>query len=572
MSAITPHRRPTASSRLRENRSSQTQASSTFNVPTTAAAAPRIRRKSRSPGAQSGQGSSTATAAPVAHRGNTAILTTFARKKRPGVNAAAASSVVSSNASSGSHPSTIDVDEFGVGRGRRWKDLAHDGRPISQAPAGAQDVEVLVIQDGQAPRRQGKGRRKDKEKDQASSNAREDGSRGATTRKDTIVLDDEEMEIGEESKVAGVSTDSDSARLKEELETLKKHLAAAKKTINKQGKTIDELKKDVANSQKSYNEEREHSAGLKAELKKSSDMVTTVESNLCCQICMELMLKPYGLSPCGHVLCLNCLQEWFRSTSPGDEDMDDDGPSAVLSRKKTCPVCRSAVFHRPIPLFVLKAIATAFDKAKSGSSRQSSPPHDGDPWYGIFPEAVSPYDDSDDDSGEEESYDYDDDDEGSEGPWPFAGYGSDSEEEEEDYDGNYVHQSWSPPTVLVHPDDYPFEDMDDNVLSMLRRGATPQMIMIFDMSYTHSDGLMAKMSGNSVYLGWNISLQPDDITGEEFMEWIEADIVNHRERWEKADNNGGTWTAWRLVREEEDEEFDMTDSDIWAEEDLVGRF
>ncbi len=300
---------------------------------------------------------------------------------------------------------------------------------------------------------------------------------------------------------------------------------------------------------------------------------------------MDMLLKPYGyahsdyistavfdsrvpsLSPCGQVLSLNCLQEWFRRTPPGDEDMEDDeDPEAVIYRKKTCPVCRTEVFHRPIPVFVIKSIASAFDKAKPGSPRQPSPPREGDPWEGIFPEAKSPYYDDYDD---EDDYDGDsmgdEDDDASDGHWPFANYGSDSDDDY--YYGEYVHPHWAPPTVHIDPEDYPFDEVTDDVLAMLRRGATPQMIMLFQMEYTHDGGLVATMDGNKIYLGWNISLQPEDLTGEEFMEWIDADIVNHPERWDRADDDEGeNWSAWRLVREEEDEEFNDTDSEFWAEE------
>ena len=94
----------------------------------------------------------------------------------------------------------------------------------------------------------------------------------------------------------------------------------------------------------------------------------------------------YSLSPCGHVLCLGCLQNWFRSAPGRDDDMYDDDPDAVLYRRKTCPVCRSAVLSRPIPVFLVKSIAVALEKVKGNgnSSPRSSPPPEGDPWAGIL--------------------------------------------------------------------------------------------------------------------------------------------------------------------------------------------
>ncbi|KAI0083924.1 hypothetical protein BDY19DRAFT_974785 [Irpex rosettiformis] len=383
---------------------------------------------------------------------------------------------------------------------------------------------------------------------------------------DTTLVDGGEMDVGDENRPDGSSIPTDYGKLKEELETMRKHLAAAKKTISKQSKAMEDLKKDVANAQKSHSEERQNAVRLKAESKKLNEMVTTVEANLACQICMDMLFKPYGLSPCGHVLCLNCLQEWFRRTPPGDEDMDDEDedPEVVLYRKKSCPVCRTDVFHRPIPVFVIKSIASAFDRVKPGSSRQPSPAHEGDPWSGIFPEAVSPYGDYNDEDDFDGDSMGDETDEGSDGPWPFATYGSDSDDDY--YYGEYVHPRWAPPTVHIDPEDYPFDEVTDDVLAMLRRGATPQMILLFQMEYIHGEGLVATMEGNKIYLGWNISLQPEDSTGEEFMDWIEADIVNHPERWDKEDEEGDNWNAWRLIREEEDDEFSNTDSEFWAED------
>lgn len=286
------------------------------------------------------------------------------------------------------------------------------------------------------------------------------------------------------------------------------------------------------------------------------------------------MLKGfYSLSPCGHVLCLGCLQNWFRSAPAGDDDMSDDDPDAILYRKKTCPVCRTTVLSRPIPVFLIKSIAVALEKVRGNetSSPRSSPPLEGDPWAGIFPEFMSAddiwMDDDDDYLDDDVGADSEDDvyadawgsDEGEN--WPFDGYGSD--EGEPSYDGPYVPAHWAPPIIDVSADDYPFDDINNEMLSMLRRGATMPMIELFDMSYSHGEGLRAVVGDNVVFLGWNIDLHPNDETGEEYMEWVEADVYNHPERWDRETNFDGTWTAWHLVREDEDEEYQTTDSEAY---------
>lgn len=44
----------------------------------------------------------------------------------------------------------------------------------------------------------------------------------------------------------------------------------------------------------SHSEQREEMLKLKTRSKKSEELVSTFEANLACQICMEILLKPYG--------------------------------------------------------------------------------------------------------------------------------------------------------------------------------------------------------------------------------------------------------------------------------------
>lgn len=293
----------------------------------------------------------------------------------------------------------------------------------------------------------------------------------------------------------------------------------------------------------------------------------------------------YSLSPCGHVLCLGCLQNWFRTAPGDDDDMYDDGPDSVLYRRKTCPVCRTVVSHRPIPLFLVKSIAAAIDKARGAAEppSRSSPAPEGDPWQGIFPEDLAPEDMSEGshrygyDAYEDDFDDPDYDPEwrdleserefGSEDEnWPFDyGYGSD--DDAAPYEGEYVRPRWEPPSHEVYLDDYPY-DLSQDKITILRRGVPLSMIDIFDVSYTHDYGMRAVVNGNVVYLGWNIELHPGDVNGEEFMEWVEADIYGRPERWEREiDGHAGTWIAWRLVREDEppeEGEYETTDSEAYV--------
>ena len=58
----------------------------------------------------------------------------------------------------------------------------------------------------------------------------------------------------------------------------------------------------------------------------------------------------------------------------------------------------------------------------------------------------------------------------------------------------------------------------------------------------------------------------DDPTGEEFMNWIIDDRYDRPQRWRVLDGRDGSWTAWRLIPEYDDDEYDNTDSEYWVEE------
>ncbi|KAL6307215.1 hypothetical protein BKA93DRAFT_727629 [Sparassis latifolia] len=363
---------------------------------------------------------------------------------------------------------------------------------------------------------------------------------------------------------------ADFHRMRHELEALRKEKAVSKKTIAKQSRTIDELRKEVTNLTKSEKERSKEIESMRNQNKKSDEIVANFEATLTCPICTDVLSKPHGLSPCGHVLCQTCLQEWFRSAPVDDDDMyDDEDPPSILDRKKTCPSCRASVLSRPIPLFLVKSLVSDVEKAKTPANtpRRPSPPREdeGDPWADIFREHVhggwftddDEQDRDEDDEDEDEDYDEEDN-------WSYEGYGSGDDEEH--YEGVYVRPRWSPPTVHAVHNDFAFmDDSEDLDIAMLRRGATLQMIDLFGMSYTHDTGLRAIVDINTtVYLGWNIFLHPDDESGEEYMDWITADMYERPERWDFEDDDRGNRTAWKLVPQDDDEEYSTTDSEAWV--------
>ncbi|KAK7053053.1 E3 ubiquitin ligase [Paramarasmius palmivorus] len=119
-----------------------------------------------------------------------------------------------------------------------------------------------------------------------------------------------------------------------------------------------------------------------------------VQQNISCQICLDLLYKPYALAPCGHVACHSCLVSWFTSPQPHDGAIEDaHQPRTFYTRKKTCPHCRAIVRERPVEVWAIKNIVTAL--AQSGlltnipeplppPSESAAENKDKDPWKNIF--------------------------------------------------------------------------------------------------------------------------------------------------------------------------------------------
>ncbi|KAF7366722.1 RING-type domain-containing protein [Mycena sanguinolenta] len=123
-------------------------------------------------------------------------------------------------------------------------------------------------------------------------------------------------------------------------------------------------------------------------LKKHEATLSQFTQSLTCQVCLDLLHKPFALAPCGHVACYNCLVAWFTS-EPEEHYM---GP-----RKKTCPDCRATIKERPVEVWNIKELVTGLLKSGlvSGLSAgpSASPPLPGppqpadtppDPWHNIF--------------------------------------------------------------------------------------------------------------------------------------------------------------------------------------------
>ncbi|KAI9444342.1 hypothetical protein H4582DRAFT_2071939 [Lactarius indigo] len=101
-------------------------------------------------------------------------------------------------------------------------------------------------------------------------------------------------------------------------------------------------------------------------------LFTSLLSSLVCQICLDLLHKPFALTPCGHVSCYSCLINWFNADRQPDELEGDH-----VFRKKTCPQCRAVVRGRPIEAWNIKDMVAVV--AKSGLALDFPPPAEVDP-------------------------------------------------------------------------------------------------------------------------------------------------------------------------------------------------
>lgn len=290
-----------------------------------------------------------------------------------------------------------------------------------------------------------------------------------------------------------------------------------------------------------------------------------------CSYVLPAFLNDHSLSPCGHILCVTCLQEWFRKAPAVDDEVyDDSDPDYLLRRRKTCPCCRTNIRHRPIPVFMIKAIVAGIAKMK-GLQTGTSPGrelvfNDSDPWEGLFPEDEDEIDDyraTDEDEDEDEDLDEEED-----SSWydEVFSYGTGSEEEA--YQGAYVYPQWEPPSVVVDEDDYLFDRLDENDFKCLQRGVTIGMLHEYEVEYTHDEGLIARDEAyNRIFLGWNIRLSADDENGEMYMQYIADDMLARPERWNIIEDDDGHFEAHLLVPEEEAFEYQDTDTDNYMEVD-----
>ncbi|KAF6751168.1 hypothetical protein DFP72DRAFT_1172537 [Ephemerocybe angulata] len=184
-------------------------------------------------------------------------------------------------------------------------------------------------------------------------------------------------------------------------------------------------------------------ARLTALVARHDTHLAAVQNSLTCQICLDLLYKPFTLAPCGHIACYACLLRWFTTDpnqpqgaqAPGDpvdlivnanppepaHAAANDGnivfppppapirnprPSRYMHRRKTCPLCRAVVRDRPTEVYNIKDMVGTLARSElvelpaepaptpaSGSSgstpnANANPGNPtNDPWNNVFPPA-----------------------------------------------------------------------------------------------------------------------------------------------------------------------------------------
>ncbi|KAL0571829.1 E3 ubiquitin ligase [Marasmius crinis-equi] len=169
-------------------------------------------------------------------------------------------------------------------------------------------------------------------------------------------------------------------------------------------KTSDLSKEQVASNKESCTEPQEPPPviveQLNNELEVKSSLVqqhekalSQVQHNITCQICLDLLYKPYALAPCGHTACHSCLVSWFTSQPARDGGAEAPRPRNFYMQKKTCPHCRAIVRERPVEVWAIKNMVQSLVQSGLLANVPQHPPPEAptsnenenkDPWHKIF--------------------------------------------------------------------------------------------------------------------------------------------------------------------------------------------
>ncbi|KIL66016.1 hypothetical protein M378DRAFT_10318 [Amanita muscaria Koide BX008] len=132
---------------------------------------------------------------------------------------------------------------------------------------------------------------------------------------------------------------------------------------------------DAAAAQEEIQRLKQHLEAQSQLLKKHKAYLTSMQHSLTCQICLDLLYKPFALASCGHVACYGCLVRWFTAPAPGElvpdnqnNNQNNAAPNGIIGnhvyKRKTCPICRARVIERPIEVWAIKDMVNTLVRSK----------------------------------------------------------------------------------------------------------------------------------------------------------------------------------------------------------------
>ena len=228
----------------------------------------------------------------------------------------------------------------------------------------------------------------------------------------------------------------------------------------------------------------------------------------------------------------------------------------MLYQRKICPCCRSQVRNRPVPLFLLNAVLSAFTPGTRSSDCGMSS-HD-DPWADIFFEEVRYDGTSNSDGASDDLSDLSEDE--NEIPSDHhdlrtverglrlvpSGTPSDDElselssldddssvEDDNDVMSDMEAPAYSAPLYRAPTIRRRFPGATREQIELLQRGAPLPMIERYRMRYDEEEGIVAWADTNTeVYIGWNILLTDfDPLDGRRFMTRLMNDLTENPRNW-----------------------------------------
>lgn len=190
------------------------------------------------------------------------------------------------------------------------------------------------------------------------------------------------------------------------------------------------------------------------------------------------------------------------------------------------------------------------DRPQSSSAAAADP---NDPWVNIFPEPCNCGTEWLDDPGEEPSEltgDVESDVLSIDSPSESSAIQANSQARREHLNhvmewevdmrngnsGSWVAPRWEPPRFdfglaqVTNEDAVRLGRPQHEIISLLRRGGTKEMIAFYHLTYDHDHGIVVNNGEVQIQLGWNISRNADDVDGRLYMETVMAEMSSSPER------------------------------------------